>query len=139
MALKIISLVAAMLLAGVDTASACLASPETVHNRELALIHTGLKKVTLKPDHLASVKKLQAQAERLHRARKFEQAQKARHAALIKIGYRYEPAKPSVSPPLLQGQGVPRGGANTGAIAPPKQAATKGCGGDGGTWIAPSS
>lgn len=133
------ALFAAMLFAGADAVSACLASPETTHNREIALIYTGLKKVTLKPDDLATVKKLEAQANKLHRAGKFEQALKARHAALTKIGYRYEPAKPSVSPPLPQGQGLPSRGANTGVLAPPKYATTKGCGGDGGTWVAPSS
>ena len=139
MVLKI-SLAAAMLLAGVNAASACLASPETTHNRELALIYSGLKKVTLKPDDLAAVKKLEAQAERRHRARNFEQAQKARHAALIRIGYRYEPAKPSVDPPPPQGaQGVPPGGAKTGGLAPPNLPTSRGCGGDGGTWVAPSS
>ena len=136
MVLKI-SLLAAMLLAGVDAASACLASPETIHNRERALIYTGLKKVTLEPKDLAAVKKLEAQAESLHRAQKFEQAKKARHAALIKIGYRYEPAKPNVDQPLPQG--VAPGGAGTRTLAPPNLPTPKGCGGDGGTWVAPSS
>ena len=123
-----IALAGAMLLVGAHAASACLASPETVHNREIALIYTGLKKVTLKPTDLATVKKLEAQAGRLHRAGKFEEAKNARHAALIKIGYRYEPPKP-----------LPPGDASTKAAAPEKQSATKGCGGDGGTWVAPSS
>ena len=122
-----IALAGAMLFAGAHAASACLVSPETVHNREIALIYTALKKVTLKADDLATVKKLEAQAERLHRAHKFEQAKNARHAALIKIGYRYEPPK-----------AVPPGEASTKAAAPEKQTATKGCGGDGGTWVAPS-
>ena len=123
-----IALASAMLLAGVHAASACLASPETVHNREIALIYTALKKVTLKADELAAVKKLEAHAGRLHRAGKFEQAMNARHAALLKIGYRYEPPK-AVAP----------GDANTKAVVPQKQMATRGCGGDGGTWVAPNS
>src|SRR5436190_22810748 len=106
--LKIVLLVAVLLLAGVDVASACLASHETIHNRELALIYTGLKKVTLRPDDLAGVKKLEAQAERLHKGGKFEQAQKARHEALVKIGYRYEPTTPSAGAPPPQGQGTSR-------------------------------
>jgi hypothetical protein len=123
-----IALAYAMLLAGVDAASACLTSPETIHNREIALIYTGLKKVTLMADDLATVKKLEAQAERLHRARKFEEAKNARRAALIKIGYRYEPPK-----------AIPPGDARAKAAASEKQMATKGCGGDGGTWVAPNS
>src|SRR5882757_6502105 len=108
--LKTVPLVVLLLLASVDVASACLASHETIHNRELALIYTGLKKVTLKPDDLAEVKKLQAQAERLHNGGKFEQAQKARHEALVKIGYRYEPATPSADAPPPRDQGALRGG-----------------------------
>jgi hypothetical protein len=134
--LKIVPLVAVLLLASVDAALACLASHETIHNRELALIYTGLKKVALRPDDLAEVKKLEAQAERLHKGGKFEQAQKARHEALVKIGYRYEPATPSAGAPPPQGQGASRGG---GATGPSKQAASKGCGGDGGRWVAPVS
>ena len=122
-----ITLCCAMLLTGAHSASACLASPETLHNREIALIYTALKTVALAPDDLATVKKLEAQAERLHRARKFEQAKSARHAALVKIGYRYEPA--AAQP----------GDAATKTVAPQKQMAAKGCGGDGGTWIAPKS
>ena len=117
----------ALLLVSVHAASACLASPETVHNREIALIYTGLQKVTLKPDDLAAVKKLEAQAGRLHRARKFEQAKDARHAALTKMGYRYEPHKD-----------LPPGAADTKAVAPQKQMAASGCGG-GGSWVAPNS
>jgi hypothetical protein len=123
-----IALTCAMLLAGVHAASGCLAGPETLHNQEIALIYTALKKVTLGPDDLATVKKLEAQAERLHRAGKFEQAKNARHAALIKIGYRYEPPK-----------AIPLGDANAKAIMPQKQTAMKGCGGDGGAWVAPNS
>jgi hypothetical protein len=123
-----IALACAMLVAGAQAASACLAGPETLHNREIALIYTALKKASLKPDDLATVKKLEAQAGRLHRERKFEQAKDARHAALIKIGYRYEPAK-----------AIPPGDTSTKAIVPQKQTATRGCGGDGGTWVAPSS
>jgi hypothetical protein len=134
--LKIVPLVAVLLLASVDAALACLASHETIHNRELALIYTGLKKVTLRPDDLAEVKKLEAQAERLHKGGKFEQAQKARHEALVKIGYRYEPATPSAGAPPPQGQGTSR---ERGATGPSKQAASKGCGGDGGRWVAPVS
>jgi hypothetical protein len=123
-----IALAWAMLVAGAQAASACLAGPETLHNREMALIYTALKKVTLEPDDLATVKKLEAQAGRLHRAGKFEQAKDARHAALIKIGYRYEPPK-----------AIPPGDTSTKAVVPQKQTAARGCGGDGGTWVAPNS
>jgi len=109
-----IALAGAMLFAGAHAASACLVSPETVHNREIALIYTALKKVTLKADDLATVRKLEAQADRLHRAHKFEEAKNARHAALIKIGYRYEPPK-----------AVPPGEASTKAAAPEKQTARR--------------
>ena len=139
MVVKIISLVA-VLLGGANAASACISGPEATHNRELALIYTTLKKVTLTPDDLAAVKRLQAQAEQQHRARKFEQAQKSRSAALTKIGFRYEPAKPSVSPPLPPGQAVPPH-ANAAPFPPAKstsakQSTTRGCG-DGGAWVLP--
>ena len=139
MVVKITSLVAA-LLAGLNAASACISGPEATHNRELALIYTTLKTVTLKPDDLAAVKMQQAQAEKQHRARNFEQAQKSRSAALTKIGFRYEPAKPSVSPPLPPGQAVPPH-ANAAPFPPAKstsakQSTTRGCG-DGGAWVLP--
>ena len=123
-----VALAVALLLAA-DTASACVASPETIHNREIALIYTGLKKVALKAVDLAMVKKVEAQAERLHRTRKFEQAQEARHAALIKIGYRQGPTPESAAPP----QSGPLVAPNPATIA-----SAKGCGG-GVKWIAPNS
>jgi hypothetical protein len=124
-----IALAVALLLAAGDAASACVASPETIHNREIALIYTGLKKAAFNADDLAMVTKLEAQAERLHRARKFEQAQEARHAALIKIGYRQEPTPESAAPP----QSGPLVALNPATIA-----SAKGCGG-GVKWIAPNS
>ena len=124
-----IALAVAMLLTTIGAVSACLASPETIHNREIALIYNALKKTVLTPDDLAMVKKLEAQAERLHRVGKFEQAQKARHTALTTIGYRYQPAPVSAASP----QGEPTGVQKPGTVA-----SGKGCGGSG-EWVAPNS
>ena len=131
------ALAASLLGASALPGLACVTIPETQRNREIALIYTGLKNPRLATADRAQAIGQRDRAQALFARRKFDAAEKERHAALIRIGYKFEPDPDVVDEP---GGRPPRGTA-TGPIGKPgplPRSEAKGCGSGGGRWIAPS-
>jgi hypothetical protein len=129
--IRTISLVALICALASSPAVACAEPPWELHDREIALIDAGMKNSKLAMATLADAKKLRDSAELLHMAGKYVQALKDRHAALIRIGYRYEGASDPAKAPR------PQGPADTESVEAGAIVAPTGCS-DGGRWVAPS-
>lgn len=115
-------------------ADACMEPPDITHKREMALLDDGLKASKRLATVVADAKKLQKQADTFYRSGKYAPAVEARHAALIKIGYKLEESPPGPQPRAA----VPTVGAQPSkSKGAPVVAATGGCG-NADNWIAPS-
>jgi hypothetical protein len=129
---RIISLVAFIWASASSPVLACIESPEVVHDREIALLDAGIKNSKLAAAWLVTARKLRDSAEVLYKAGKYVQALRDRHAALIRIGYRYQEASgPAAKAPRRQVPLVAES-VEAGAIITSTTCS------DGGRWLAPS-
>ena len=114
-------------------ANACMEPPDITHRREMGQLADALKTSKRPAADVADARRLQKRADTLYKAGKWAPAVEARHAALIKIGFKLEvpPAGPTARSAVPPVAALPTKSKSAAVAAP-----TGGCG-NADHWIEP--